>query len=153
MAFIKGLSRFGKKSNMQHPSIVYHCLCCTQGLLIESHPIKRVLMPHNKQTCCSSILFLQFVCLFFLSKWEHPISDLMPLGLSGFTLWLGGYRTGRHQQHNHLTFSGKCWVGVVTVKVRLSGSGRDGDSSHSGTPKTPQAIDNCGQIRFRPVAG
>lgn len=54
--------------NMHHPSIVYHCLSCTQGLLIEGHPIKRVLMPHNYQTCYSSILFLHFffvVVIFF----------------------------------------------------------------------------------------
>ena len=54
--------------------------------------------------------------------------------------------TEHHQQHNHLTLGGKCWVSEGTMKVRLRATGRGRASSHSGTRPTPPDalfIDNC----------
>lgn len=118
-------------------------------IIIEGYDVKIDFTFHNKHIWKNISLVTEFHPLqASLSFW--PVSpdswDLWSWVFQAFKMWSRGCwtdpwqmpltPTGRHQQHNHLTLSSKCWVSVGKMKVRPCVTGRGIQSGHSRTLKT-----------------
>ncbi len=103
-----------------------------KGLLLWGCSVKMDFMLHDLhkgQNLLHTINFYSLKESISPSSLSPDSWDLWPQALQAFKLWLRGCwtdpwqmpltPTGRHQQHNHLTLSCKCWVSVGKMKVRL----------------------------------